>query len=57
MPVDELPEQHSHERAPFRATGLEGCFGVTFSSMRRGYSRDEPVFFDAAVVVVLGEGP
>ena len=53
-----LPPRHAYERVSFRAAGLEGRHGVTFSSMGRGY-KDDPVFFDAAaaaVALALGEG-
>ncbi len=54
---DGLPRRHSYERVPYGAAGLEGRYGVTFSSMGRGY-RDDKVFFDAAaaaVALALGE--
>ena len=56
--VDGLPPRHSYERVPYRAAGLERRYGLTFSSMGRGYKQD-PVFFDAAaaaVALALGEG-
>ena len=56
--TDDLPRRHSYERVTYRAAGLEGRHGVTFTSMGRGY-KDDPVFFDAAaaaVALALGEG-
>ena len=53
-----LPPRHTYERVAYRASGLEGRHGVTFSSMGRGYKDDE-IFFDAAaaaVALALGEG-
>jgi hypothetical protein len=55
---DGMPERHLYERSGFGASGSEEVFGVTFSSMGRGYGED-PIFFDAAaaaVALALGEG-
>lgn len=59
LDLSDLPARHEYRLVRASAAGLEARFGLTFTSMGRGYHQD-PVFFDAAVAAVklaLGPGP